>query len=58
MAPDGTEFDQSIDLARIGCGSTCNGYTWFQFSNLDPGDYEVRITRNGEPASSTAFEVT
>jgi hypothetical protein len=58
VAPDGTEFDQSIDLARIGCGSTCNGYTWFQFSNLDPGDYEVRITRNGEPASSTAFEVT
>jgi hypothetical protein len=57
-APDGTEFDQSIDLARIGCGSTCNGYTWFQFSNLDPGDYEVRITRNGEPAGSTTFEVT
>jgi hypothetical protein len=57
-APDGTEFDQSIDLARIGCGSTCNGYTWFQFSNLDPGDYEVRITRNGEPAGATTFEVT
>lgn len=57
-APDGTEFDQSIDLARIGCGSTCNGYTWFQFSNLDPGEYEVRITRNGEPAGSTTFEVT
>lgn len=58
VAPDGTEFDQAIDLARIGCGSVCNGYTWFQFSNLDPGEYEVRITRNGEPASSTAFEVT
>jgi hypothetical protein len=57
-APDGTTFDQSIDLARIGCGSTCNGYTWFQFSNLDPGDYEVRITRNGEPAGATTFEVT
>ena len=57
-APDGTMFDQSIDLASIRCGSTCNGYTWFQFSNLDPGDYEVRITRNGEPAGSTTFEVT
>jgi hypothetical protein len=57
-APDGTQFDQSIDLARINCGSICNGYTWFQFSNLEPGDYEVRITRNGELASSTTFEVT
>jgi len=57
-APDGTTFDQSIDLASIRCGSTCSGYTWFQFSNLDPGDYEVRITRNGEPAGSTSFEVT
>lgn len=57
-APDGTTADQSIDLARIGCGASCNGYTWFSFSNLDPGTYEVRITRNGQPASSTSFEVT
>jgi hypothetical protein len=57
-APDGSTRDQSIDLDRIGCGSTCNGYTWFQFSNLDPGEYEVRITRNGEPAGATTFEVT
>ena len=57
-APDGTTADQSIDLARIGCGSACNGYTWFSFSNLEPGTYEVRITRNGEPASDTSFEVS
>ena len=57
-APDGTSADQSIDLARIGCGSSCNGYTWFSFSNLEPGTYAVRITRNGEPAGETTFEVT
>ncbi len=57
-APDGTTADGSIDLARIGCGSSCAGYTWFSFSNLEPGTYEVRITRNGEPAGSTTFEVT
>jgi hypothetical protein len=57
-APDGTSADQSIDLARIGCGSSCAGYTWFSFSNLDPGTYEVRITRNGDPAGETTFEVS
>lgn len=57
-APDGSTADGSIDLARIGCGSSCNGYTWFSFSNLEPGTYEVRITRNGEPAGSTTFEVS
>ncbi|HEY6609416.1 MAG TPA: hypothetical protein VI277_09495 [Candidatus Limnocylindria bacterium] len=57
-APDGSTTDGSIDLSRIGCGRECNGYTWFSFSNLDPGTYEVRITRNGEPAGSTMFEVT
>jgi hypothetical protein len=57
-APDGSTTDGSIDLSRIGCGRECNGYTWFSFSDLEPGTYEVRITRNGEPAGSTMFEVT
>lgn len=56
--PDGTTEDGSIDLADINCGSICNGYTWFQFSNLGPGTYHVRITRNGELAASTTFEVS
>lgn len=56
--PDGTTEDASIDLADINCGSICNGYTWFQFSNLEPGTYEVRITRNGELAAVTTFEVS
>lgn len=58
VAPDGRESDASIDLAGIGCRSSCNGYTWFNFSNLVPGVYEVRVTRNGEPAATTSFEVT
>jgi hypothetical protein len=58
-APDGSIVDDAtIDLARIGCGQSCNGWTRFSFANLPPGTYEVRITRNGEPASSTTFEVS
>jgi hypothetical protein len=57
-APDGTLVDQSIDLSDIDCGASCNGYTWFGFSNLDPGSYEVLVSRNGEPAASTTFEVS
>jgi hypothetical protein len=58
VAPDDTTVDGSIDLARIGCGQSCNGWTYFPFRNLGPGTYEVQITRNGEPAGSTTFEVT
>jgi len=59
IAPDGsTVGDGSVDLADIRCGANCNGYTYFPFSGLGPGTYEVRITRNGDPASSTSFDVT
>lgn len=58
VAPDGSTVDGSIDLARINCGQSCNGWTYFPFRNLSPGQYEVQITRNGEPASSTSFEVS
>jgi hypothetical protein len=57
--PDGTTVGEgSIDLASIGCGSSCNGWTFFNFRNLEPGTYQVRVTRNGDPASSTSFEVS
>lgn len=60
IGPDGTTVgDGSIDLASIGCSPTCpGGWTYFPFGNLQPGTYEVEITRNGEPAGSTSFEVT
>jgi hypothetical protein len=58
VSPDGSTADGSIDLARIGCAQRCNGWTYFPFRNLTPGTYEVRITRNGDPAGTTTFEVT
>ena len=47
----------AIDLARIGCKSNCAGWTYFPFENLKAGKYIVRVTRNGEPAARTSFEV-
>ena len=60
VGPDGaTVGEGTIDLARIGCRPSCpGGWTYFPFSGLDPGTYEVRITRNGDLASTTDFEVT
>ncbi|MGI8998247.1 MAG: hypothetical protein ACR2GO_00835 [Candidatus Limnocylindria bacterium] len=60
IGPDGTTVgDGSIDLATIGCSPTCpGGWTYFPFGNLQPGTYQVEITRNGDPAGSTSFEVT
>ena len=59
IGPDGnTVGTGSIDLSSIRCGQSCSGWTYFQFGNLDPGRYEVEITRNGDLASTTDFEVT
>ncbi len=59
LGPDGNTIGEgTIDLSRIGCTSTCNGHTYFNFANLGPGMYEVRITRNGEQADTIEFEVS
>jgi hypothetical protein len=59
VGPDGsTVAEGSIDLARINCGTSCNGWTYFNFRNLTEGTYQVRVTRNGDPASETSFEVS
>lgn len=59
IGPEGNTLGTgSIDLADIACGSACNGYTYFNFANLGPGTYQVEITRNGQHASSTSFEVS
>ncbi|MGH2402144.1 MAG: hypothetical protein ACRDE6_05485 [Candidatus Limnocylindria bacterium] len=50
--------DVSLDLESIDCTHPCRGYTFFNFGNLPVGAYEVRVTRNGELASSTSFEVS
>jgi hypothetical protein len=48
----------TIPLERIGCAPTCpGGWTYFPFSNLAPGTYEVRVERNGQLAAETSFTV-
>ncbi|MGZ8512622.1 MAG: hypothetical protein ACXWWL_04205 [Candidatus Limnocylindria bacterium] len=49
----------TIPLGRIGCSPTCpGGWTYFPFSGLPEGTYEVLVTRNGEPAGETSFVVS
>ncbi|HEX2883760.1 MAG TPA: hypothetical protein VHQ42_04230 [Candidatus Limnocylindria bacterium] len=58
IGPEGNTLGTgSIDLVDIDCGANCSGYTYFNFSNLEPGAYQVEVTRNGEPAASTSFTV-
>ncbi len=59
IGPDGSPLNEgSISLADINCVAPCGGYTRFPFSGLSPGRYTVEITRNGDPAGSTTFEVS
>ncbi len=53
--PEGTG---TMDLARLGCEGTCNGWTYFPFGGLSPGTYQVFVTRNGDPAGETSFVVS
>jgi hypothetical protein len=53
--PEGTG---TMDLARLGCQGSCNGWTYFPFGGLSPGNYQVLVTRNGEPAGETSFVVS
>ena len=53
--------DGSLELDQlIGCdpGKTCSGYMQMSFGNLDPGAYQIRITRDGDQVASTSFTVT
>ncbi len=60
IGPDGAIVgDGSIPLARIGCSPRCpGGWTYFPFGGLGPGTYDVEVTRNGERAGTTSFEVS
>jgi len=60
LGPAGNQvYEGSVDLGNIpGCGNVCNGWTYFQVGNLEPGTYEVEITRNGDLAGTTSFDVT
>jgi hypothetical protein len=55
----GTTVDQgSIPLNFCGANTDCAGYTYFFFSGLAAGDYDVRATRNGTQVATTNFTVT
>jgi len=47
----------SLSLAFCQTNTDCPGYTYDRFGPLDPGDYDVRVTRNGAPAATTSFTV-
>lgn len=47
----------SFPLNFCGANTDCAGYTYFGFNNLDPGDYDVRVTRNGTQVATTSFTV-
>jgi hypothetical protein len=55
----GTTVAQSnpITLAFCGTNTDCAGWTFFDFHNLDDGDYEARVTRNGSQVATTEFTV-
>jgi hypothetical protein len=49
--------EKSLSLAFCLTNTDCPGWTYDQFTNLDPGDYDVRVTRNGTAATTTSFRV-
>jgi hypothetical protein len=54
----GSVVDQgSFPLNFCGAITDCAGYTFFEFSNLADGDYDVVATRNGDEVATTAFTV-
>lgn len=50
--------DNSIAFVDINCTDPCNGWLRYRFSGLLAGAYTVRIERNGQLATTTAFTVT
>lgn len=50
----------SLALSTIGsngCGASCNGWARFKFGGLDPGDYTIRVDRNGVQVAEASFTV-
>jgi hypothetical protein len=64
----GVVAQASIELSELGGGgcpanAPCNGWLLFPgfgtpYSGLEPGDYRIRINRNGLPAAEADFTVT
>ena len=55
-AAGATAGEGSVSLSII-CDDTCNGWLRFRFGSLEPGNYGIRIARNGLPAAEASFTV-
>lgn len=56
-AAGATAGEGSVGLTIIDCGDSCNGWLRFRFGSLEPGNYGIRIARNGLPAAEASFTV-
>jgi len=57
-AAGATAGDSSLLLGDvIDCGDSCNGWLRFRFGSLEPGNYGIRVARNGLPAAEASFTV-
>ena len=52
--------DGSVSLTQIGCDASkpCAGYIQMTFGSLDPADYTINVTRNGDQVATAAFSVS
>ena len=50
--------DGSLPLTSINCTGSCGGWAYFKFGGLAPGNYTIRVNRNGQPAAEARFTVT
>jgi hypothetical protein len=55
-AAGATAGEGSVSLSII-CDDTCNGWLRFRFGSLEPGNYGIRVARNGLPAAEASFTV-
>ena len=47
----------SLSLGSL-CDKVCSGWGRFRFGGLTPGNYTIRLDRNGQPAAEATFTVT
>jgi hypothetical protein len=52
--------DASLELDRLaGCdpNKSCSGYLYVTFADLDPGEYTIQVTRDGDQVATSGFTV-
>jgi hypothetical protein len=56
-ASGNTVGNGSLALSSL-CDKVCSGWGRFRFGGLTPGNYTIRLDRNGQPAADSSFTVT